>query len=689
MGVSCSSLMARAEEASREREPNLPSRSYRWSSQLALALGGLVLLETPWAPAALLPSIGLAFGWAWWAGLLCGGMESLPVRSVLGRRLLWCAGVSAAAVYCARPWLLPTAGPIWALLAALPLGVLALQYLVPPGSPRRRLLLPALLTSALVAIDRRAYVGLYPSLHLALALLAAAGAALLVRRLLPAGLPGRWPLLVHGLGALALLWCLLGGAGTGDQARRSLQQVQGVGHKLVLAAWSMLDLDQDGSSPLLGGGDCDDLDPARHRGRPDVPGDGLDADCSGADREAPPTPPRITAESQHDGRSSGLQAPQEATGDPGSRTAAPPALLLITGDSLRADVLGAYGFRDRPTSPSFDALAARSVLFSRAYCHAPVTGQSLSTILTGTYGDWQARPPAPLGVALGAARLPAVALLPEAAAIADLFERNGFEVHELAGQPDAVELTERALPFVAELRKHGGLVWVHQFDPHAPYPSLPEFPWGGSPWERYLAGVARWDKVLGTLADAAGPEVTLVVSSDHGEAFGEHGVSFHRTSVYDEQLRVPLLVRTPGVAPASVGGPVGLVDLYPTLLELLGLPDAAAAPGRHGRSLVPVLQGARLPPWPYWASTLTEQRDLGPANSMLGLAFGRYKLVLATGWGVESCYDLLADPRERHPDGCPAPVHARLRDVLLGHRVASSIEVLVGAQRPGEAAAHH
>ena len=121
----------------------------------------------------------------------------------------------------------------------------------------------------------------------------------------------------------------------------------------------------------------------------------------------------------------------------------------------------------------------------------------------------------------------------------------------------------------------------------------------------------------------------------------------------------------PGVVAAVVPGPVGLIDLYPTVAELLGV----ARPQRlQGRSLVPALRGASVPDWPYRSRTLRLAGELGPPAQQVGLVLGPSKLVRRTGWNLDELYDLAADPGERRDLAATRPERLRtLRQVLAGH----------------------
>jgi membrane-anchored protein YejM (alkaline phosphatase superfamily) len=202
----------------------------------------------------------------------------------------------------------------------------------------------------------------------------------------------------------------------------------------------------------------------------------------------------------------------------------------------------------------------------------------------------------------------------------------------------------RLLPAVEQRLRQGiagpNFVVFHLMDCHAPYDSgsVKTGPMKG----RYLSELERLDAELLAFRDVLaaqpfGQRVTWIVSADHGEAFGEHNTQQHATSVYDEQIRVPLWIKVPGVAPRTVSEPVGLVDLGPTVLDLFG----AATPGSFmGQSLVPLLRGEPV--------TLTR-----PIAAEARL---RQTLVFADGMkairdltnGGRELYDLKADPGERN-----------------------------------------
>jgi HEAT repeat protein len=195
--------------------------------------------------------------------------------------------------------------------------------------------------------------------------------------------------------------------------------------------------------------------------------------------------------------------------------------------------------------------------------------------------------------------------------------------------------------------------WVHLFGPHEPYESHPEHPFGDRDVDRYDSEIADADATFGRIRDAflaARPHAVVILTADHGEEFGEHGGRYHGTTVYEEQVRVPLVLWAPGaVAPGSVAEPVELVDLLPTVLSALDIPRP---PRLRGRDLGPLLSG-RATPGRGFAYAETDEQAL--------LAEGNERLVCLRHVGACQLFDLASDPRETHDLGA---AHASDRDAL-------------------------
>ena len=289
----------------------------------------------------------------------------------------------------------------------------------------------------------------------------------------------------------------------------------------------------------------------------------------------------------------------------------PPSVLLVSIDTLRADRVGAYGDAAART-PHMDAVAREGLLFEAAVSPVPLTLPAHATMLTGLLpprhgvrgnGSFVLGPePRTLAEALKKRGL-ATAAFVGAFPVARRFGLDrGFDVYDDAFERAPglhFEFAERRADRVVDaaiawLAGVGGpvFVWVHLYDPHAPY----DPPEGFRGVDAYRGEVAYADAMLGRLFRAwdarPGPSI-VALTSDHGEAFGEHGEESHGLFVYDTTLHVPFVFVGPRECTPGTRVPtaVSLVDLTPTVLDMLGLP---ALKTTSGRSLLPALQGQAL-----------------------------------------------------------------------------------------------
>ncbi|TMB55121.1 MAG: tetratricopeptide repeat protein [Chloroflexi bacterium] len=300
-------------------------------------------------------------------------------------------------------------------------------------------------------------------------------------------------------------------------------------------------------------------------------------------------------------------------------------LLLVTIDTLRADHLGVYGDRAAQTR-TLDSLAARGVRFEHAQSPVPMTGPSHATILTGLYPpvhgvrdnvvfslDPRHRTLATLLKARGYRTAAFVGAYPVAAAFGfrqgfDTFSED-FKESPIPGagaQRPANDVVDATLGWLAAPADPPFFVWMHLYDPHAPYdpPEPYRTAFAGRPYDGEIAFA---DAQLGRLFDwlrSSGHEQDTVVAvlSDHGESLGEHREVTHAVLLYESTLRVPFLLAGPNVpSGVTVSGRVTTVDVAPTLLRLLGLEPSPEMTGRH---LGPAFRGERLPPEPLYAESL-------------------------------------------------------------------------------------
>ena len=347
-------------------------------------------------------------------------------------------------------------------------------------------------------------------------------------------------------------------------------------------------------------------------------------------------------------------------------------VLLVTIDTLRADHVGAYG-STRGATPTLDRLAREGVRFDVAHAHVPLTLPSHTTIMTGLYpvangvhdnGSFRfdgAKPTLAGELKRGGYRTGAFV---SAFVLDARFGLNaGFDVYDDRVQGASANLDVVQRPAEAVLAPAYDWIvnrqsiniqqsplntlwfaWVHLYDPHEPY--APPEPYASRYRQDPYAGeIAYADASLGVFLDrlhTAGllDRTLVVVASDHGESLGEHGERTHGLFAYEATLRVPLIVWGGGsLGPAVVTSPARLVDVTPTILDLVGVPSAPA----DGRSLRQ-LAGGDAPaddPGSYFeALNANLTRNWAPLK---GIVRNRLKLV---DLPIPELYDLAADPGE-------------------------------------------
>jgi len=282
--------------------------------------------------------------------------------------------------------------------------------------------------------------------------------------------------------------------------------------------------------------------------------------------------------------------------------AKPPHIVVITVDTLRADRLGCYGY-DRAQTPHIDKLADEGVLVERAIAAAPLTLPTHASIFTGL------RPPSH-----GVRDNGLFHVSDEAMTLAERLAAEGYRTHAFVSamvlhrrynldqgfdgyddqlwaehEPVAFQFRERSAPHTMNrvLKWLGPtlddssrdaaplFLWVHFFDPHAPHaPPAETLATAAPPYDGEITEV---DRQVGRLVDMLDDEGVLddtliVLTSDHGESLGEHGESTHSVFIYESTVHVPLIFRYPRVLPSgkTVEGPMGSIDVMPTILGLVG-----------------------------------------------------------------------------------------------------------------------
>jgi arylsulfatase A-like enzyme len=325
---------------------------------------------------------------------------------------------------------------------------------------------------------------------------------------------------------------------------------------------------------------------------------------------------------------------------------------------------------DRPISPNIDELAKRSIIYEQAYAISTYTGFSIVPMMASRYPSEMVRSDrhevsyASENVLL-AERLRAAGYRTAGAASHFLFNPelgwvDGFEKFVMAPvEGDAPRgshvdlyhssrtLADTGIRFLNDPQITSGpfLIWIHFLDPHKQYLEHPGYSnYGKSPRALYDGEIAYTDYHVGRVLRAlwASPlrdRTAVFLTGDHGEAFGEHGAFFHGREVWDEIMRVPLLISVPGAAPRRITRRMSHVDLEPTILDLAGAADDT---GARGASLVPELFGAEGPARP----VLIDQPRNPYYPPKRAFIEGRYKLHHAIDSNTYRLFDLDRDPKE-------------------------------------------
>ncbi|MBK9262564.1 MAG: sulfatase-like hydrolase/transferase [Polyangiaceae bacterium] len=457
------------------------------------------------------------------------------------------------------------------------------------------------------------------------------------------------------------------------------------------------DRDRDGASAWFGGGDCLEGDARVGPLGVEIADNGIDEDCSGSDLKA-----AALAAFNND------KPAQDPVIEAAARDVVPKDLnvLLITIDTLRAD-LGYAGY-PHPVSPNLDALAARSTVFTTAYSLASYTGKSIGPMLIGKYGsetqrNWGHFNKFSEDETFLAQRISRAKIRTMGVHAHRYFGPfggldRGFDVVDMSAAPpegapwdvanksSSAELSDAALALLQRPENTSGrfFMWIHYLDPHADYlhhDDVPDF--GKGQRALYDGEVAFTDKHIGRVLDAVqkapwGSRTAIIVTSDHGEAFGEHKMYRHGFELWEPLVRVPLVVHVPGAKPSRVEARRSLIDLAPTVLELMHIdlpkPAENSADWLSGTSLLP---DVFLPP-----GQTAEARDVivdmpaGPYNdARRSFIHGDLKLTISNNAAYE-LYDLAKDPGEtadlwQKPDAKGdmadryAAAKARLREIRV------------------------
>lgn len=355
------------------------------------------------------------------------------------------------------------------------------------------------------------------------------------------------------------------------------------------------------------------------------------------------------------------QSGREPARDPGL------SVLLVSIDTLRADALGCYG-NSRAQTPWIDRLAREGVRFASAHAHNVVTLPSHANLLSGRYplehgvrDNTGFRFPATtptLATLLHERGLRAGAFVSAFPLDARFGLARGFDLYDdrigggewhgsfaMPERPGARTVAE-AVRWLGPPGGKQSFAFVHLYEPHFPY--APPEPFASRFRDApYQGEVAAADAALAPLLQpvleaGAGARTLVVLTSDHGEALGDHGEATHGVFAYEATLRVPLVLWAPGLLrPRVVEQPVRHVDVLPTVLDLLGLEPPVGLPGH---SLRPLVMGGRGGVEPSYFEALSSSLNRGWAP-LRGVREEGLKYV---DLPIPELYDLTSDPGESH-----------------------------------------
>jgi arylsulfatase A-like enzyme/cytochrome c-type biogenesis protein CcmH/NrfG len=377
-------------------------------------------------------------------------------------------------------------------------------------------------------------------------------------------------------------------------------------------------------------------------------------------------------------------------------TAAMGPIVLISIDTLRADHLPVYGYKGVRT-PAIDALAASSTVFDRAYAHAPQTLPSHTAILTGEL-PFQTGVRDNVGFTLKGTQWTLAEALREhgyatggfvsayvlrrATKIDRGFETYDDELPAASSERSLGQVQRDGALTLAAAEKwldgvHAGnarapfFLFLHFYEPHKPYTPPARF----SEFAPYDGEIAYADELVGRFIDHLKAlklydDATIVLLSDHGEGLGDHGEEEHGLFLYQETTHVPFMIKLPGQTTGRrVAAPVQHIDLVPTILALLKLPQPQEL---RGRSLVPLATGAgTIPETGIYAEALESRYHFG-WSELYSLTDARYRFIRAPR---DELYDLQDDPREQSSIVTARPqVHQAMRGALEQILAGASID---------------
>ena len=411
------------------------------------------------------------------------------------------------------------------------------------------------------------------------------------------------------------------------------------------------DFDKDGYSSLWGGGDCNDNNPSINPSSKEIPNNGIDEDCSGEDLIVKITPKKI------------LTKPKEKI-----KLKKDLSVVLITVEALRYDVTNYMGYK-REITPNIDRLAKNSIVYKRVYALSSYTGASIAPMLSGRY---------PIEMPRNCKHF--IRYFDENIFLTEILKQNGiitaashahfyflkkynlnqgFTFWDISSIPppsynwDTLILGDKHIASALKLlrrvasTKKRFFFWVHLTPPHRNYLRHEGIRWFGyNLRDRYDHEILYTDHLIGKLLNELKElklmdRAAIIITGDHGEAFGEHGIKFHGRELWEEIVRTILLIHIPGVKHRVIKRRVSHIDLAKTIYDLMGVNPPKDT---QGVSLLPeLLTDTTLPqediyiyqPWtPYM-------------EEIEAFIHGDYKLIHKFHGNRFLLFDLKNDPKEK------------------------------------------
>ncbi len=408
----------------------------------------------------------------------------------------------------------------------------------------------------------------------------------------------------------------------------------------------LLDFDRDGYPAILGGGDCNPFDSKVYPDALEIPGNGVDDNCFGGDR------PRRR-----------YRNPDRAFDVPEDFRKKNYNILLISVDATRARNVSWHGYK-RDTTPNIARWIEErnAFVFERAYCNVPATRWVIPQIHSSLY---------PSDIQWSMKTFPHT-VKRQNLMLAEVLQKHGFYTAAYwtmdkrrwgqnqgfdrfidNGAGDKISgdrVTKYAKKFLDKNNGERFFLWLHYFEPHAPYQNHKEFDYGNRDIDRYDEEISFVDHQIDLLFKELKKrklwEKTIVIlTADHGEEFKEHGKRFHSYHLYEESVHVPLVWWIPELSGKRFPHTVDHMDLMPTILNLFGYRDgwtkfrgrsyASLFFGEDGYAEHPVFLSIS------WVAS-------APKGSIRGVVDRGHKLLYNVQSQVFELYDLEKDPLESH-----------------------------------------